>query len=408
MERKILHVDVNNAFLSWTAVDKLNKGELLDIRTVLSVIGGDESQRKGIVLAKSNMAKVVGIKTGEPLYLAKRLCPNILIFKGDFNVYRKFSDAMYNILLEYTDKVERYSIDECFMDLTNYLVDGEILEEKSKEISGRIYNELGFTVNVGVSTNKLLAKMASDFEKPNKIHTLYKDEIEVKMWDLPVADLFMVGRKSIEKLLRIGIRTIGDLAKRNRIELEKIFGKHGILMWEYANGIDESEVVYKYQEPKGIGNEITLPYDYRDVEKIEQVLLALTEQVTFRLRKYNLVTGSINVQIKDSNFIKSSHQRKLLYPTSSTKIIYQEVKKVFYEFYKGQAIRLIGVRVDKLCKEEEKQLSFFEMGNDKKQEKLDKTVDELKKKYGYNLITRAGKMNVNDMINIRTEKNENK
>lgn len=407
MERKILHVDVNNAFLSWTAVDKLNKGEELDIRTVPSVIGGDEAQRRGIVLAKSNMAKSVGIKTGNPLYLAKRLCPNLLIFKGDFNVYRNFSNAMYNILLEYTDKVERYSIDECFMDLTGFLIDDETIESKATEISKRIYKELGFTVNIGISTNKLLAKMASDFEKPNKIHTLYKDEIEVKMWDLPVSDLFMVGRRSIDKLSRIGIKTIGDLANSDKNELEKIFGKHGKIMWEYANGIDESEVISKPQEPKGIGNEITLPYDYTDVEKLEQVLLALTEQVTFRLRKYNLSALVVNVQIKDNNFVVSSHQRKLLYATSSTKIIYKEVKKLFYELYKGQPVRLIGIRVDKLCKEEEKQLSLFELDDEKKQNKLDKTVDDLKKKYGYNLITRAGKMDVNKLINIRNEKNEN-
>ena len=180
MEREILHVDVNNAFLSWTAVEMLKNGSSLDIRTIPAVIGGDEQQRKGIVLAKSNLAKQVGIKTGEPIYYARKKCPNLQVYKSDFKTYQKYSEMLYKLLLEYTNKIERYSIDECFLDMTNYLC-GDMLINKAYEIKKRVKEELGFTVNVGVAHNKLLAKMASDFTKPDRVHTLYENEIPSKM-----------------------------------------------------------------------------------------------------------------------------------------------------------------------------------------------------------------------------------
>ena len=238
MERQILHVDVNNAFLSWTAVDMLKKGSKIDIRTIPSIIGGDESKRSGIVLAKSPIAKKFGVVTGEPIYFAKKKCNQLQIYPCDFNLFYKSSNDLFKILQDYTDKIERFSIDECFLDLTGYLM-GRKLEDIAKEINSRVYKELGFTVNIGLSSNKLLAKMASDFEKPNKIHILYEYEIEDKMWHLPVGELFMLGRKTVPKLYNLGIKTIGDLAKTDKEFLMKRFGKHGKMMWEYSNGIDE-------------------------------------------------------------------------------------------------------------------------------------------------------------------------
>ena len=320
MERKILHIDVNNAFLSWTAVEKLKNGENIDIRTIPAIIGGDESQRKGVVLAKSNIAKQFGIKTGEPIYFARKKCSQIQVFSSNYSVYKKYSDMMYQILLEYTDVIERFSIDECFIDLTKFLGTKDTLMDKAKQISTRIKQELGFTVNIGVSTNKVLAKMASDFEKPDKIHTLYPTEIETKMWPLPVSDLFMVGRKSIPKLERMGIKTIGDLAKADYKKIVATFGKFGKMIWEYANGIDNTEVVNIPEKPKGIGNSITLPYDYSDIDKIEEILLSLTEQVCYRLRKKDMMAKVINVQIKNNVFEVNSHQKKLDVETDSTKI----------------------------------------------------------------------------------------
>ena len=401
MEKQILHIDVNNAFLSWTAVEMLKQGSKIDIREIPAIIGGDETKRSGIVLAKSMKAKECGVKTADTIYLARKKCPNVKIFSSNFQIYRKYSNELYKLLLQYTDKIERFSIDECFLDMTEYLMKDTLLN-KAKEISKRVKEELGFTVNIGVAHNKLLAKMASDFTKPDRIHTLYKEEIPTKMWLLPVSELFMLGKRTVPKLYNMQIKTIGDLAKMDKKVLEKKFGKHGIMMWEYANGIDNSEVHYKEEKPKGVGNSITLPENITEIEKLEEILLALTEQVTFRLRKYNLLAKTVNVQLRTKDFEDTSHQGKLLEATASTKEIYEKAKELLNQMYhKPMAIRLIGVRVDNLVEKEELQLSLFHNEKNEKQEKLDKVVDELKNKYGYNKITRAGKMNAGDLLKLK-------
>lgn len=391
MERQIMHIDVNNAFLSWYAIWRLKNGEEVDIRKIPAIIGGDESRRAGIVLAKSNLAKQFGIVTGETIYQARKKCPNIQIFQGDYKVYREYSNKLYNLLLDYTDKIERFSIDECFLDMTGYLMKSTLLE-KAKEIQNRVNEELGFTVNIGLSSNKLLAKMASDFEKPNKIHTLFPNEIKEKMWVLPVKELFMLGRKTVPKLYNMNIKTIEDLANSKEEELIKKFGKHGKLMWEYANGIDDSEVAYKYEEPKSIGNSTTLAKDVQDIESLNEILLALAEYVAYRLRKHNMIANVINVGLRTNEFKDFSHQSKLDLATANTKDIYLKAKELLKSMYKGEAIRLISLRADKLTNKDETQISLFNTEQKNKQEKLDKTLDSLKEKYGYESITRAGKL----------------
>lgn len=394
MERTILHVDVNNAFLSWTAVYMLTNGYNVDIRTIPSIIGGDEEKRSGIVLAKSPIAKKFGVVTGEPIYFAKQKCNSLQVFKGNFDIYRDFSDKLYKLLLEYTDKIERFSIDECFMDLTGFLI-GKNPLDIAYEIKDRVQKLYGFTVNVGVSTNKLLAKMASDFEKPNKVHTLYPNEISEKMWRLPVSELFMIGKKTVPKLLNMQIKNIGDLAKTDKNLLIKKFGKHGILMWEYANGIDDSEVNNKVELPKSVGNSVTLPKDAQNKEEIHKIIVALAEQVTYRLRKYNLLANVVNIQLRTNQFHDYSHQKKLNYPSSNTKDIIEIANEILEQMNVTEPIRLIGLRVDNLEGKEDLQLSFFKP--DEKQSNLDKTIDELKQKYGFTKITRAGKLDVNEV-----------
>lgn len=389
MERKILHVDVNNAFLSWTAVDRLKRGEKIDIRTIPAIIGGDEKQRKGVVLAKSPIAKQLGIQTGEPIYFARKKCPNIQIFQSNFAIYRKYSNALYQLLLQYTDQVEQFSIDECFLDMTYYLPKGKTIEDIAQEIHVRVKKEYGFTVNIGISTNKLLAKMASDFEKPDRIHTLYPQEIKDKMWSLPVSELFMVGKKTLLKLNRINVKTIGDLAHKEQKYLVKEFGKYGKMIWEYANGIDNSPVCAEQKDPKCIGNSITLPYDYSNIEDLGKVLLSLVEQTTYRLRKHAMLASTVNVQIKTNEFKVFSHQHKMNSPTNSTKIIYEAAKTLLGQLYNGVPVRLIGIRVDGLSAEKEVQISLFDTPANEKQQKIDKTIDQLKEKYGYNSVTRA-------------------
>lgn len=401
MERKILHVDVNNAFLSWTAVDMLKKESKIDIRTIPAIIGGDEEKRHGIVLAKSIPAKKCGIQTAEPIYFAKQKCPNLQIYKGNFKVYRYYSDALYNLLHEYTDKIERFSIDECFLDITNFIPKGKTELQIAYEIHNRVKQELGFTVNIGVAPNKLLAKMASDFEKPDKVHTLYNNEIPTKMWTLPVSELLMVGKRSLPKLDILGIKTIGDLAHYQKTVLENQFGKFGKMIWEYANGIDNSDVISEPEEPKSIGNSATLPKDINNIEKIEEILLALTEQTCYRLRKHGLLAYTVGVQVKNKDFKSYSHQKTLMTATDSTKIIYETAKKILQEMYKGELIRLIGVKVDKLITQEKEQISLFDTPRNEKQQKIDKTLDNIKEKYGYNSITRAGKMSIDKIMDFK-------
>ena len=283
--------------------------------------------------------------------------------------------------------------------MTNYLM-GDTLINKAKEINLRVKEELGFTVNVGVAHNKLLAKMASDFTKPDRVHTLYEEEIPNKMWNLPISELFMIGKRTVPKLYNMGIKTIGKLAKTDEELLIKKFGKFGKMMWEYANGIDKSEVNYLPEKPKSIGNTVTLPMDISNIEQLEEVIVAITEQVTYRLRKENLLATVVNVQLRTKNFVDFSHQSKLDSATSSTKEILKNAKDLLKEMYKdGMFIRLVGVRVDGLVEKEELQLSLF--GNteeNKKQQKLDSVLDGLNEKYGYNFVKRAGKMNVDKKI----------
>ena len=401
-ERKILHVDVNNAFLSWTAVHMLKNGHPVDIRTIPAIIGGDEERRSGIVLAKSPIAKKFGVVTGEPIYFARKKCNRLETYPANFEVFKKYSDDLYKIFLDYADQIERFSIDECFVDMTDYL-NGRKLIDVAIEINKRVEKELGFTVNVGVSSNKLLAKMASDFEKPNKVHTLYEYEIEDKMHPLPVSELFMIGKKTVPKLYNLGIKTIGDLANADRNFIIKKFGKMGVMMHDYANGIDNSPVNNKEEKPKSIGNSVTLPKDIYGEEEIYKVVLALTEQVAYRLRLHDLVASTVNIQLRNKDFKDISHQKPLKFTTSSTREIASTAKELLHEMYNPkEGIRLVGVRVDNLEDKDEIQLSIF--SDNSKQDKIDNVLDDLKKKYGYTSVTRAGEMEVKNIVKGKEKK----
>ena len=396
MERKFLHIDVNNAFLSWTAVARLKAGEKVDLRTIPSVVGGDEAKRHGIVVAKSNIAKKFGIQTAEPLYMARRKCPSVVVVPADHKYYRECSDKLYNLFLEYTEKVERFSIDECFLDLTEYLKPDEDLIKVGIQIKERVKRQFGFTVNVGVSDDKILAKIASDFEKPDKIHTLFKSEIREKLWPLPVSEMFLVGKKSIPKLNRMGVRTVGDLANMDKAVLIKNFGKYGYTIWKYANGESGEEVNYLPEKPKGIGNSITLPYDVASIDELDATLVELVEKVAYRLRKEDMLATVVNVQLKNNNFNNYSHQKKLLSKTDSTNDILKVAKELLRELFVGEPIRLIGVRVDGLVEKEEFQLSIFDIKEDSKNKKLDNAIDQLKEKFGYDILTRASELKRNN------------
>lgn len=387
-ERIIFHIDVNSAYLSWTAIRMLQLGETTeDIREIPSIVGGNRDERHGIVLAKSIPAKKYGIKTGETIVEALKKCPNLKIFRPNYKLYVNCSNAMYNLLYEYSPVIQRYSVDEVFMDMSHYK---ENYMEKALEIKSRIENELGFTVNIGISINKLLAKMASDFNPKDSIHTLFKDEIKDKMWPLPVEDLFMVGRATKRKLDKLNINTIGDLASFDLSLLESVFKSHGKVIYNYANGIDESSVrKYNYIDVKGIGNSTTIAWDVTSKDEALKVILSLTESVASRLRNNESLCRVVSISIKGFNFEKYIHQRTLENYTDSTEEIFNEVSKAFEESWRGEAIRQIGVRVTNLCSNEFFQSSLFDNKTIEKQRALDKAIDSIRNRYGNNSVIRS-------------------
>lgn len=386
-DRIIFHVDVNSAFLSWSAVDKLHKGEDLDIRSIVAAIGHDES--RGVVLAKSEAAKKFKITTGESIITAKRKCPELVIINPDFTVYSHYSALMVELLRQYTPYVEQYSIDECFLDMTNFLEDEPLIVANS--LRERIYNELGFTVNIGISCNKILAKMGSELKKPNRVHTLFPNEMSTKMWPLPVGDLFMVGRKSSAKLNEMGIFTIGELAKYNEFTLKRSFKSYGSTIYRYANGIDDSPVESNEDyEIKIISNSTTFQTDISGRGQAHKAILALVENVSSRLRKSGRFCSCVSVSIRDSNFKNYSHQRKLKNSTDATKQIYDVAVELFDNIWKGEAVRLLGVALSNLEYEAAEQLSIFSNEKvDNKSKELDKVIDQLRGKYGEQAIVRS-------------------
>ena len=390
MEKIIFHIDVNNAFLSWTAVEMLKNGSKLDIRTVPSVIGGDEKQRKGIVLAKSNPAKKAGIKTGDPLYIARRKVDKLLVVPGSKDKYKEYSDAFYNILCKYSPKIVRYSIDECFMDMSGMeLMFGDMVKLAYK-IKDEIYNTLGFTVKVGVANTKVCAKMASDFEKPNKVHTLFNYEIKQKMWPLKVDDLFMVGKSSSVKLHELGINTIEDLAKSDINLLTRHFKSMGKMMKDFANGIDDSLVEENSPKNQGIGHSTTLPEDVDSIVELKKVVRKLSDMVGIRLRKENKYATVVSVQLKNNEFFSYQHQKKLINPISSNEDIYNASLELLKTMWKGEPIRLVGIRVSDLTDKSYEQISLFEeAGKSNKRDKVQKTLDKINEKYGSNTIKSA-------------------
>ena len=289
--RIIFHIDVNSAYLSWTAVEQLKNGAKVDIRTIPAIIGGDQKSRHGIVLAKSIPAKKYGIRTGEPVANAFRKCPNLKSYPPDHQMYREYSRRLMDFLRTYTTHIEQVSVDECYMDFTEIADRFTSPVEGANEIKDEVYKRFGFTVNVGISSRKVLAKMASDFEKPNKVHTLFPEEVPVKMWPLPIGELFMAGRSSVETMKKLEIYTIGDLANTDPAILELHLKSHGRKLWEFANGLDDSEVESVRAEAKGVGNSTTLPKDLTTEEEALPVLKDLAASVGRRLRKAGQKAG---------------------------------------------------------------------------------------------------------------------
>jgi len=387
----IYHIDVNSAFLSWEATYRLHhKGGKVDLREQVAAVGGDVTMRHGIILAKSIPAKKYNIQTGESLLEARQKCPALIIVPPNYNLYERCSEAFMAILREYSDVVEQYSIDEAFIDMTGSCRLFGSPEETAHVMKDRIREELGFTVNVGISTNKLLAKMASDFRKPDQVHTLYPGEIEKKMWPLPVDDLFFIGRATSKKLHNLGIHTIGALAKSDKYMLCSHLKSVGEVVWNFANGIDLSPVVTKPAPNKGYGNSTTIPFDVTDAETAKVVLLALAETVGNRLRRDDVRISVISVGIRFSDLSYCSHQRVIQIPTNITNEIHKVAGELFDEFWNGQPIRHLGIHTGKV-KEDDcmRQLSLFDEVDYEKLIAIDRTVDAIRDRFGIDSVKRA-------------------
>lgn len=391
-----MHIDVNNAFLSWSAIDLLNKGYKYDIRNSYAVIGGDEKMRSGIVLAKSTPAKKLGIVTAETLYSARKKCKVLKVYPPNFKFYNEMSNKFFSLLRKYTPDIEIASIDECYLDYgkVKSLYGDEVAF--AYKIKDEIKNTLGFTVNIGIANNKLCAKMASDFSKPDKVHTLYENEVKEKMYPLDVGDLFGIGKRTVPKLNSLGIYKISDLALADPVMLEKYFKNQAYVMIKSANGIDDSIVDSNEYHPSCIGNEITLPHNISSKREAYDKLLILSEYVSKRLRKEEKYASVVCVTIKDEFLKRRSHQKKLLNETNIEKEIYKTACMIFDEFWNGENIRLIGIRLDGLTISKKYQGSIFENVEKREHdEKIDKLIDNINFKFGKNTIKKAGIDNLN-------------
>lgn len=398
MERIIYHIDVNSAFLSWEAVYRIKQlGDSVDLREIPAVVGGSEESRHGIVLAKSIPAKKYGIQTGEPLVSARQKCPGLVVVPPNYSMYVVASKALIKILHEYSPNVHQYSIDEAFCDMTgtDKLFGSPVAA--AEMIRERVHKELGFTVNIGVSCNKLLAKMASDFKKPNRVHTLFPNELEKKFWGLPVSDLFFVGRKTEEKLKKLGITTIGGIAKADRKLLHSYLKSQGDLIWEFANGIgDQMDKVTVHPVNKGYGNSITVPFDVTDSKTAKLVMLSLTETVGSRIRADDAFISVVSVSIVDYDFNYSSKQMTLHSATDITKQIYDAACEIFDKLWDGTPIRQLGVHTSRATTNSMYQYSLFDTQDVDKLSRLDDAIDQIRGKYGEDSVMRASFIKRND------------
>ncbi len=390
VDKVIFHVDVNSAYLSWEAVHRLQTGETLDLREIPSAVAGDRNKRHGVILAKSIPAKKYGIRTGEPLVDALKKCPDLTLVPPRHSMYEEYSAEFVRILNDFTPCVEQSSIDEAYCDMTGMQALFGPPVKAAHMLKDRIKNELGFTVNIGISSNKLLAKMASDFKKPDLVHTLFPDEIKDKMWVLPVGELFFVGKSTVKTLNTLGIYTIGDLAKTDINILRAHLKKHGEVIHSFANGTDASVISHEEVKNKGYGNSTTISFDVEDESTAKMILLSLAENVGARLRKDEMAANVVSVGVVDTDFHHSSHQTTLLSPTNSGDILHKTACRLFDELWDGSPIRLLGIQTSKVVPETaERQMNLFSSAADEKREKLDKAIDRIRDRYGSSAVRRA-------------------
>lgn len=381
-----------------------------DLRLIPSAVGGDRDKRTGIILAKSVPAKKYGVKTGEPVGLALRKCPLLTIVKPDFHLYSACSRAFIAVCRRYAPVVEQYSIDECFLDMTGtaHLYPDPVA--LADELRAVIRSELGFTVNVGIGSNKLLAKTAGDFEKPDKTHTLFTEEIPTKLWPLPADALLYVGKATAEKLTDARLFTVGDVAAAPVEYLQRLCGeKGGLMLYRYSHGIDNSPVREEQEAAKGYSTAVTLEENVTDRAASRQVLLALVDSVSARMRREGAFCRSISVTVRDTAFKNTSHQKKLANPTDVTQEIAALAVKLLEELWDGETpLRLLGVSLNDVTYEPLEQLSLFPDEKKEKARALDKAMDAIRQKYGADTIFRGSTADMQKKVDRKHKDREEK
>lgn len=393
MDRIILHIDVNSAFLSWSALKLLEEGYKKDIRNEISVIAGNPQKRHGVIVAASIPAKKIGIRPPVNLYEARKIYKDLIVVKPDHYYYEKKSHELINYLKSLFSDIEQYSIDECFIEYTGFktIYGNEV--DYAYKLKDEIYKRFGFTVNIGIGNNKLSAKMASDFEKPNKVHTLYKDEFKEKVWDLDISDLFMAGKSSCKKLRELGINKIGELALADPEMLIRNLKSQGKLLYEYANGIDDSQIqTESYNERKSIGFSRTLEYDNDDKEVIYEYLYNFANDISIKLREKGLYANTLVITIRNSDFKTINHQEKYFNGLNLTEDIFENGKKLFNKIWDKEPVRLIGLTATDFTDSNNFQLSLFDDSNDNiENEKVQNLIDKINSEFGKSVINKAGK-----------------
>ncbi len=387
-DRTVLHSDCNCFYAS---VELLHHPEL---RGKPLAVGGDPEKRHGIVLTADYTAKKYGVKTGMTLWEARQLCSDITFLPPRMDLYLRFSRMAQEIYADYTDLREPFGCDESWLDVTASATlkgDGALI---AKEIKSRIKSELGITVSIGVSYNKIFAKLGSDYKKPDAITTMYKDEYRDKVWKLPVSDLLYVGKSTNRKLAKMGIKTIGELALMDTELLEARLGKMGLILWSFANGYDDSPVRKEntHAEIKSIGNSTTTPKDLQTDEDVKIVLYALSESVAARLRENAFKCRVVEISIRDNELYSFTRQRKIDSVTNITEEIAEEAYRLFKKNYIwGKPIRSIGVRgADLVTDRYFEQIDMFQNYEKRgKQEKMDMAVDDIRRRFGYYSIQRG-------------------
>ena len=388
MGRTILHSDANCFYAS---VEHLHHPEL-EGKPI--AVGGDPESRHGIILTADYIAKKHGVKTGMALWQAKQVCPELTFIAPRMDLYLRFSRMAHEIYGDYTDLQEPYGIDESWLDVSasaSVKGDGEKI---AKEISNRMKKELGITVSIGISYNKIFAKLGSDYKKPDAITTMYENEFQTKAWDLPVSDLLYVGRSTHQKLARFGIKSIGDLARTDEKMLNLQFGKMGSILWAFANGYDDSPVKIEntHAPIKSVGNSTTTPRDLLTDEDVKIVLYMLSESVASRLRKNGFRCRVVEISIRDNELYSFTRQHKIMNATNITGEIAEEAYRIFKENYTWhKPIRSIGVRgADLVTDDYWEQIDLFcSMEKREKLMKMDGAMDELRRRFGYFCVQRG-------------------